>query len=86
MKANRTCIVLIMLFCANVLFAQRKEAVSISLDEIKDMPQKIITAYFKPVYSTSGVWYPLMQWYAISKVCIPILMVGRCWIKYLTIL
>ena len=47
MKANRTCIVLIMLFCANVLFAQRKEAVSISLDEIKDMPQKIITAYFR---------------------------------------
>ena len=47
MKANRTCIVLIMLLCANVLFAQRKEAVSISLDEIKDMPQKIITAYFK---------------------------------------
>lgn len=42
MKANRTCIVLIMLFCANVLFAQRKEAVSISLDEIKDMPQKIL--------------------------------------------
>lgn len=61
MKANRTCIVLIMLFCANVLFAQRKEAVSISLDEIKDMSQKIITAYFKPVYTTSGVSYPLMQ-------------------------
>ena len=49
MKVNRTCIVLIMLLCANVLFAQRKEEVSISLDEIKDMPQKIITAYFKPV-------------------------------------
>lgn len=67
MKANRTCIVLIMLFCANVLFAQRKEAVSISLDEIKDMPQKIITAYFKPVYTTSGVSYPLMQWYAYEN-------------------
>lgn len=67
MKANRTCIVLIMLLCANVLFAQRKEAVSISLDEIKDMPQKIITAYFKPVYTNTGVWYPLMQWYAFEN-------------------
>lgn len=67
MKANRTCIVLIMLLCANVLFAQRKEAVPISLDEIKDMPQKIITAYFKPVYTTSGASYPLMQWYAYEN-------------------
>ena len=67
MKANRTCIVLIMLLCANVLFAQRKEAVSISLYEIKDMPQKIITAYFKPVYTTTGVSYPLMQWYAYEN-------------------
>ena len=50
MKANHTCIVLIMLLCANVIFAQRKEAVSISLDEIKDMPQKIISAYFKSVH------------------------------------
>jgi hypothetical protein len=56
-----------MLLCANVLFAQRKEAVSISLDEIKDMPQKIITAYFKPVYTTTGVSYPLMQWYAYEN-------------------
>lgn len=67
MKANRTYIVLIMLLCANVLFAQRKEAVSISLDEIKDMPHKIITAYFKPVYTTTGVSYPLMQWYAYEN-------------------
>ena len=67
MKANRTCIVLIMLLCANVLFAQRKEVVSISLDEIKDMPQKIITAYFKPVYTTTGVSYPLMQWFAYEN-------------------
>ena len=51
MKANHTCIVLIMLLCANVLFAQRKEAVSISLDEIKDMPQKIITYDYRCVVS-----------------------------------
>jgi len=67
MKTNRTCIVLLVLLCANVLFGQRKETVSISLDEIKDMPQKIITAYFKPVYTTTGVSYPLMQWYAYEN-------------------
>lgn len=29
--------------------------------------RKIITAYFKPVYTTSGVSYPLMQWYAYEN-------------------
>ncbi|MBP5375594.1 MAG: hypothetical protein J6Y38_04585, partial [Bacteroidaceae bacterium] len=52
---------------SNVLFGQRKETVSISLDEIKDMPQKIISAYFKPVHTTAGVSYPLMQWYAFEN-------------------
>ena len=67
MKANRICIILVMLFSANVIFGQRKETISVSFDEIKDMPHKIITAYFKPVYSSTGVYYPLMQWYAFEN-------------------
>lgn len=67
MKTNSICLFFALFLVSNVLFAQRKEAVSISLDEIKDMPQKIITAYFKPVYTTTGVWYPLMQWYAYEN-------------------
>ncbi len=38
-----------------------------SSEEIKDMPQKIITAYFKPVYSATGVYYPLMRWYTYEN-------------------
>ena len=64
---TRICVILIMLLCSNVIFGQRKEPVSISLDEIKDMPQKIIKAYFKPVYTTTGVTYPLMVWYATEN-------------------
>ena len=56
--------ILIMLLCANSMFGQRKDAMSVSLKEIKDMPQKIIKAYFKPVYTSTGTYYPLMQWYA----------------------
>lgn len=67
MKLYRLCITLVIIICSNVLFGQRKETVSVSLDEIKDMPQKIITAYFKPVYSSTGVHYPLMQWYAYEN-------------------
>lgn len=67
MKVNRICIILIMFLCANVILGQRKETVSVSWDEIKDMPQKVISAYFKPVYTTAGVSYPLMQWYAFEN-------------------
>ena len=67
MKTNSICLFFALFLVSNVLFAQRKEAVSISLDEIKDMPQKIISAYFKPVYSSTGVYYPLMQWYAFEN-------------------
>lgn len=67
MKIYRLCITFVMLLCANVLLGQRKEAVSISFDEIKDMPKKIISAYFKPVYTVTGVSYPLMQWYAFEN-------------------
>ncbi len=56
-----------MLLCANVTFGQSKDTISISIDEIKEMPQKIISAYFKPVYSGMGVYYPLMQWYAFEN-------------------
>ena len=63
----RTCMILVMLLCSNVIFGQSKAPASISLDEIKDMPQKIITAYFKPVYTAAGVSYPLMQWYAFEN-------------------
>ena len=45
MKTNRICILFAMFLVANILFGQRKETVSISLDEIKDMPQRIISAY-----------------------------------------
>lgn len=58
---------LIVLLCANSMFGQRTNVVSLSLKEIKDMPQKIIRAYFKPVYTPIGVSYPLMQWYAIEN-------------------
>lgn len=61
---DRIISVLIMLLCANSMFGQRKNTVSLSLEEIKDMPKKIIEAYFKPVYTSIGVSYPLMQWYA----------------------
>ena len=67
MNLYRLCITLIMFLCTNVLLGQRKETVSISLDEIKEMPQKIISAYFKPVYTATGVSYPLMQWYAFEN-------------------
>ncbi len=67
MKLYRLFITFVMILCTNVLLGQRKETVSISLDEIKGMPQKIITAYFKPVYSSTGVYYPLMQWYAFEN-------------------
>ena len=56
-----------MLFCANSMFGQRTNAVSFSLEEIKAMPKKIIKAYFKPVYTPTGVTYPLMQWYAFEN-------------------
>ena len=56
-----------MILCANSMFGQRKDAISLSLEEIKDMPQKIIKAYFKPVYTSTGVSYPLMQWYAFEN-------------------
>lgn len=59
--------ILIMLLCANSMFGQRKDTVSLSFEEIKDMPQKIIKAYFKPVYTSTGVSYPLMQWYAFEN-------------------
>ena len=36
MKANRTCIVLIMLLCANVLFAQRNGVIGQPTDRISD--------------------------------------------------
>ena len=49
------------------MFGQRKDAISLSMEEIKDMPQKIIKAYFKPVYTSTGVSYPLMQWYAFEN-------------------
>ena len=32
--------ILIMLLCANSMFGQRKDTVSLSFEEIKDMPQK----------------------------------------------
>ena len=53
-----------MLLCANSMFGQKENALSLSLEEIKDMSQKIIKAYFRPVYTSTGVSYPLMQWYA----------------------
>ncbi len=56
-----------MILCANSMFGQRKDAISLSMEEIKDMPQKIIKAYFKPVYTSTGVSYPLMQWYAFEN-------------------
>ena len=59
--------ILIMILCANSMFGQRKDAISLSMEEIKDMPQKIIKAYFKPVYTSTGVSYPLMQWYAFEN-------------------
>ena len=46
MKTNSICLFFALFLVSNVLFGQRKETVSISLDEIKDMPQKIISAYF----------------------------------------
>ena len=67
MKTNSICLFFALFLVSNVLFGQRKETVSISLDEIKDMPQKIISAYFKPVHTTAGVSYPLMQWYAFEN-------------------
>ena len=67
MKTNSICLFFVLFLISNVLFGQRKETVSISLDEIKDMPQKIISAYFKPVHTTTGVSYPLMQWYAFEN-------------------
>jgi hypothetical protein len=67
MKTNSICLFFALFLVSSVLFGQRKETVSISLDEIKDMPQKIISAYFKPVHTTVGVSYPLMQWYAFEN-------------------
>ena len=64
---TRTCMILIMVLCTNLIFGQRKEPVSVSFDEIKDMPQKIIKAYFKPVNTATGVTYPLMVWYAVEN-------------------
>ena len=58
---------LILLLCANSMFGQRQDTVSLTLEDIKDMPQKIIKAYFKPVYTSTGVSYPLMQWYAFEN-------------------
>ena len=40
MKTNSICLFFALFLVSNVLFGQRKETVSISLDEIKDMPQK----------------------------------------------
>ena len=37
--------ILIMVLCTNSIFGQSKDALSLSLEEIKDMPQKIIKAY-----------------------------------------
>ena len=59
--------ILIMVLCTNSIFGQSKDALSLSLEEIKDMPQKIIKAYFKPVYTSTGTSYPLMQWYAFEN-------------------
>ena len=67
MKMNRILISLVMLLCANVLLGQRKEPIPLLYDDVKDMPQKIIKAYFKPVYSSTGVYYPFMQWYAYEN-------------------
>lgn len=43
MKTNSICLFFALFLVSNVLFGQRKETVSISLDEIKDMPQKIVS-------------------------------------------
>lgn len=40
MNLYRLCITLIMFLGTNVLLGQRKETISVSFDEIKDMPQK----------------------------------------------
>lgn len=61
---KRVFILLLVSILNAAMFGQRKDVVSLSLEEIKDMPQKIIKAYFKPVYTLTGVSYPLMQWYA----------------------
>lgn len=42
-----------MLLCANSMFGQKENALSLSLEEIKDMSQKIIKAYFRPVYTSN---------------------------------
>ena len=61
---KRVFILLLVSILNAAMFGQRKDEASLSLEEIKDMPQKIIKAYFKPVYTSTGVSYPLMQWYA----------------------
>lgn len=64
---KRVFILLLVSILNAAMFGQRKDEVSLSLEEIKDMPQKIIKAYFKPVYTSIGVSYPLMQWYAFEN-------------------
>ena len=46
-----------MLLCANSMFGQKENALSLSLEEIKDMSQKIIKAYFRPVYISKGRFF-----------------------------
>lgn len=43
-----------MLLCANSMFGQKENALSLSLEEIKDMSQKIIKAYWLGVGKTRG--------------------------------
>ena len=59
-----------MLLCANSMFGQKENALSLSLEEIKDMSQKIIKAYFRPVYtSNSSLKFEIKakQFYAASQ-------------------
>lgn len=67
MKALRTYIITMMLFFTIVCYGQSRETVLVALDEVKGMPSKIISAYFKPVSSEAGATYPLMQWYAFEN-------------------